>query len=823
MAQPWVVLGTETASPHLGSPWCPVRPCARNPWCPATERGGLPEASGAAFCSARLLVCPASALATLALQVSSIDSQEVGMSGAFPSMHRRRIVVYLPTCQPEDPGTRDASVQVGVTCEDKATQWEEREAADPSLDKSLGAYSKSLPQSRSLNSLGFAGNGEDDFLGHSNGHSQRPGTTPKPARSRVAKLGIRPKAPWVSTPTILPQDVGPPQRDASVQAGVTYEDKATQWEESVEADPSLDKPSGANSRVRVNPLDRNREFCSEVSSIDSQDRGGQGTEHPQTPGAPAGGSSAPESRCHQEDGMSVAFRPVRHIVIFLPTCQPEDPGTRDASVQVGVTCEDKATQWEEREEADPSLDKPSGANTTVSSIDSQDRGGQGTEHPQTPGAPEEGGSSAPESRCHQDSGVSVAVRPVRHIIIYLPTCQPEDPRSRDASVQVGVTCEDKATQWEEREEADPSLDKPSGVNSKVSSIDSQEAGMSGAFPSMHRRHIVVYLPTCLPEEDPGTRDASVQVSSIDSQDRGGQGPEHPQTPGSPAGGSSAPESSCHQDDGMSVALRPVWNVIIYLSTCQQEDPGTRDASVQVGVTCEDKATQWEEREEADPSLDKSSGANTTGSRKWWPRTMKKGPYFLSDTCWETRRIVIYLPTCQPEAPGSRDASVQVGVTCEDKATQWEEREEADPSLDKPSGANTTVSSIDSQEADMSGAFPSKYRRHIVVYLPTCLPEEDPGTRDASVQVGVTCEDKATQWEENVQADPSLDKSLGAYSKLFRDRLLLDAGALFSPIHSSLSLKSVEFGDQLPTGPGIIPPGRHPPAAEGPPGILPASP
>ncbi|KAL8202387.1 UNVERIFIED_CONTAM: hypothetical protein K2H54_012691, partial [Gekko kuhli] len=39
-------------------------------------------------------------------------------------------------------------------------------------------------------------------------------------------------------------------------------------------------------------------------------------------------------------------------------------------------------------------------------------------------------------------------------------------------------------------------------------------------------------------------------------------------------------------------------------------------------------------------------------------------------------------------PGSRDASVQVGVTCEDKATQWEESVEADPSLDKPSGANS---------------------------------------------------------------------------------------------------------------------------------------
>ncbi|KAL8202391.1 UNVERIFIED_CONTAM: hypothetical protein K2H54_012811 [Gekko kuhli] len=481
-------------------------------------------------------------------------------------------------------------------------------------------------------------------------------------------------------------------RGLSVQVAVASQNKASQWEEGVEAEPGREEAE-RKPRLDQGPLLPSREkssgINSNVSSIDSQDRGGQGTEHPQTPGAPAGGSSAPESRCHQEDGMLVAFRPVRHIVIFLPTCQPEeeDPGSRDASVQVGVTCEDKATQWEEREEADPSLDKPSGANSTasysartdfrqkgpllgstfslqqnpppkrpkgpggeegqrandpgywlpispdnppegpsptcssasamslaslsirdhnpaqpqsekgkggnvgtclrgwVSSIDRQDRGGQGTEHPQTPGVPEEGGSSAPESGCHQDDGASVAFRPVWHIIIFLPTCQPEDPGSRDASVQVGVTCEDKATQWEEREEADPSLDKPSGANST-------EAGMSGAFPSMHCRRIVVYLPTCLPEEDPGTRDASVQV----------------------------------------------------------------------GVTCEDKATQWEENVQADPSLDKSLGAFSKGMGKTTSSGTATGT---------ARRIVIYLPTCQPEEedPGSRDASVQVGVTCEDKATQ----------------------------------------------------------------------------------------------------------------------------------------------------------
>ncbi|KAL8202365.1 UNVERIFIED_CONTAM: hypothetical protein K2H54_011946 [Gekko kuhli] len=519
---------------------------------------------------------------------------------------------------------------------------------------------------------------------------------------------------------------------------------------------------------------------------------------------------------------------VWHVIIYLPTCQPEDPGTRDASVQVGVTCEDKATQWEEREEADPSLDKPSGANTTVSSIDRQDRGGQGAEHPQTPGVPEEGGSSAPESGCHQDSGVSVAFRPVRHIIIFLPTCQPEeeDPGARDASVQVGVTCEDKATQWEEREEADPSLDKPSGANST-------EAGMSGAFPSMHCRRIVVYLPTCLPEEDPGTRDASVQVG-VTCEDKATQWEENVQADPSldKSLGAFSKANSC--PPGPTSSRQAVNNLLRTWGLPKGEkespagltgggdplrdtSPGSRDASVQVGVTCEDKATQWEESVEADPSLDKPSGANSRVSsidsqdgvgraehpqtpgapagRSSAPESSCHQEDGMSVAFRPVRHIVIFLPTCQPEDPGTRDASVQVGVTYEDKATQWEEREEADPSLDKPSGANTTVSSIDSQEAGMSGAFPSMHRRRIVVYLPTCQPE-DPGIRDASVQVGVTYEDKATQWEEREEADPSLDKPSGANTT-----------------------QRAQPGDQLPTGPNIIPPGRQQPAVVGPPDIL----
>ncbi|KAL8202390.1 UNVERIFIED_CONTAM: hypothetical protein K2H54_012787, partial [Gekko kuhli] len=134
----------------------------------------------------------------------------------------------------------------------------------------------------------------------------------------------------------------------------------------------------------------------------------------------------------QEAGKSGAFPSMhrRRIVVYLPTCQPEDPGTRDASVQVGVTCEDKATQWEEREEADPSLDKPSGANTTVSSVCSQDSDGS-TPRPQGQGllkkgllCPRERLPRDDEGGLPQEPGVSVAVLPVDRIVIYLPSCSP---------------------------------------------------------------------------------------------------------------------------------------------------------------------------------------------------------------------------------------------------------------------------------------------------------------------------------------------------------------------------------------------------------------
>ncbi|KAL8202313.1 UNVERIFIED_CONTAM: hypothetical protein K2H54_009973, partial [Gekko kuhli] len=159
--------------------------------------------------------------------------------------------------------------------------------------------------------------------------------------------------------------------------GVTCEDKATQWEESVEADPSLDKPSGANSRgqaVRkggeqrtpaasgpLNPDGLSATCCSgsamSLAGLPIRDhdpaqpvaegkRGhigtglrGWGNHHDNGGG---NGKEAFESYLQVEMWRGGG----RRIVVYLPTFQPEeeDPGSRDASVQVGVTCEDKATQ-----------------------------------------------------------------------------------------------------------------------------------------------------------------------------------------------------------------------------------------------------------------------------------------------------------------------------------------------------------------------------------------------------------------------------------------------------------------------------------------------
>ncbi|KAL8202268.1 UNVERIFIED_CONTAM: hypothetical protein K2H54_005088 [Gekko kuhli] len=146
--------------------------------------GNLESQSPAEFHSRWKLSCAASGdgdssdKPALPFPASSIDSQEAGMSGAFPSMHRRHIVVHLPTCLPEeDPGTRDASVQVGVTCEDKATQWEEREAADPSLDKPSGA-----------NTTGRAvRKGGEQTTPATSGPSAP--TTPQRARHQLAEVG----------------------------------------------------------------------------------------------------------------------------------------------------------------------------------------------------------------------------------------------------------------------------------------------------------------------------------------------------------------------------------------------------------------------------------------------------------------------------------------------------------------------------------------------------------------------------------------------------------------------------------------------------------
>ncbi|KAL8202395.1 UNVERIFIED_CONTAM: hypothetical protein K2H54_012893 [Gekko kuhli] len=225
------------------------------------------------------------------------------MSGAFLSMHRRHIVVYLPTCQPEDPGTRDASVQVGVTYEDKATQWEEREEADPSLDKPSGA-----------NTTGQAVR---------KGGEQTTPATGCPSAPTTPQRAVIDLLQWVRHVFSRPPHPRPRPSPAPVAEG---------------------KRGHVGTRLR-----------------------GWGNHHDNGGGNESGFLRNDEGDSPPEFSMSVAFCPVhrRRIVVHLPTCQPEeeDPGSRDASVQVGVTCEDKATQWDKSMEADPSLDKSSGVNS----------------------------------------------------------------------------------------------------------------------------------------------------------------------------------------------------------------------------------------------------------------------------------------------------------------------------------------------------------------------------------------------------------------------------------------------------------------------------
>ncbi|KAL8202301.1 UNVERIFIED_CONTAM: hypothetical protein K2H54_009646 [Gekko kuhli] len=115
-------------------------------------------------------------------------------------------------------------------------------------------------------------------------------------------------------------------------------------------------------------------IANEVASIYSQDSDGQVTDSPQIPGprSPDGVSLAGEIAIDlmvdevllQDSGASTGYYPCYHTYGHLPPYQPEDTyvppkhaGTTDASVQVGVTYQDKASQWEEGGEADSSKEE----------------------------------------------------------------------------------------------------------------------------------------------------------------------------------------------------------------------------------------------------------------------------------------------------------------------------------------------------------------------------------------------------------------------------------------------------------------------------------
>ncbi|KAL8202367.1 UNVERIFIED_CONTAM: hypothetical protein K2H54_012011 [Gekko kuhli] len=141
-----------------------------------------------------------------------------------------------------------------------------------------------------------------------------------------------------------------------------------------------------------------------------------------------------EGGLSQEPGVSVAVLPVDRIVIYLPSCSPRRTMIPRSARKQGCQRPGQPPRQRRRKWCPPLT-----ARRLMGSIPRR-------------------GSSAQESCCLRndegdfppESGMSVAFCPVhrRRIVVYLPTCQPEeeDPGSRDASVQVGVTCEDKATQ-----------------------------------------------------------------------------------------------------------------------------------------------------------------------------------------------------------------------------------------------------------------------------------------------------------------------------------------------------------------------------------------
>ncbi|KAL8202388.1 UNVERIFIED_CONTAM: hypothetical protein K2H54_012698 [Gekko kuhli] len=314
-----------------------------------------------------------------------------------------------------------------------------------------------------------------------------------------------------------------------------------------------------------------------------------------------------------------------HIVVHLPTCQPEeeDPGSRDASVQVGVTCEDKATQWDKSMEADPSLDKSSGVNSKGPTA--------------RKGAEQETLATScplgPTSSRHAINHLLQWVRQLQHLVIGEEACQEsvgegasERPLSWDTPEEVcpllsqsqGETLESTANELQQRDQGGEE-EAPRDSRRRAAEGDADEASASGSpqdfWPPRGEKHPVP-LEVVVTVVD--------SLYSLESVEQRAGSPPNP-GPGSPGEGGSLAHDSCHltededlpRDSPVSTGYYPCFRTSSHLPPDQPgerevppEDPGKADASTQAGGPRHDKASQWE----ADPSGEEARTKPRPGRR-----------------------------------------------------------------------------------------------------------------------------------------------------------------------------------------------------------------
>ncbi|KAL8202183.1 UNVERIFIED_CONTAM: hypothetical protein K2H54_001476 [Gekko kuhli] len=395
-----------------------------------------------------------------------------------------------------------------------------------------------------------------------------------------------------------------------------------------------------------------------------------------------------------------------------------------------------------------------------------------------------------------ESGMSVAFCPMhrRRIVIYLPTCQPEDPGSRDASVQVGVTCEDKATQWEEREEADPSLDKPSGANGKGPTArkgaEQETLATSCPLGPTSSRHAIKHLLQWvrqLPHHGIGEEACQESV---------GEGAvERPL-------GWDTPEEVCpllSQSRGETLQCRA--------NELQQRDQGGEE---------EAPRDSWRRAAEGDADEASASGS----PQDFWPARGEKHPVPLEvvvtvvDSLYSLESVEQRAGSPPNPGPGSPGEG---GSLAHDSCHLTE-----DEDLPRDSPVSTGYYPCFRTSSHLPPDQPGERE----------VPPEDPGKADASTQAGGARHDKASQWEADPSGEeartkprpgkrsplPSPEQALEGESKVRVSPLEPKRQVLGGP-NGEESWTANNLGDQLPTGLDILLPGRHPPAAEGPPGIL----